>query len=295
VAGPISVVARRGGAVESCHIVHAVAVQDGRAVMAAGDPGFVTFLRSSAKPFQALPLVRAVPDLGAAEIAVASASHLASAAQLAAVRSLLRRAEASEDDLECGPEGDPPSRLAHNCSGKHAGMLLLCHDRGWSRMGYRRPDHAVQRAMLDEVAAAAEVDAGEIPTATDGCGVVTFALALERMAHLFAGLERRPGGAQVAEAMRSRPELIRGPGAPDTELMRRVPGWLAKGGAEGLMCAAGPGGVGVALKVADGGHRAVGPALSTFMSSLGHDLGDLAEAPLTNSRGDVVGELVSAR
>jgi L-asparaginase II len=174
-------------------------------------------------------------------------------------------------------------------------MLLLCDDRGWPPAGYRLPDHRVQRTMREEVAAAADVNPESLPTATDGCGVVTFALPLGRMAAMFAGLEGRPGGSQVAEAMRSRPELIRGPGAPDTELMRRVPGWIAKGGAEGLMCAAGPDGTGVALKVADGSHRAVAPALAAFLRMLGHDLGDLAEQPVTNSRGERVGELVTDR
>jgi L-asparaginase II len=295
VADPISVVARRGGSFESRHRVHAVAVRGGAVVAAAGDPELVTFLRSSAKPFQALPVVRAHPQLGAAEIAIAAASHLAGDAQLAAVRSLLRRADASDDDLECGLEGDPPSRLNHNCSGKHAGMLLLCHDRGWPRVGYRRPDHPLQRALLAEVAAAAEVDGGTIATATDGCGVVTFALPLERMAGMFARLDALPGGAQVAEAMRTRPELIRGAGAPDTELMRALPGWVAKGGAEGLMCAAGPDGTGVALKVEDGSSRAVAPALADFMASLGHPVEKLAETPITNSVGERVGELVTEK
>jgi L-asparaginase II len=115
------------------------------------------------------------------------------------------------------------------------------------------------------------------------------------MASMFARLDVRPGGSQVAAAMRSRPELVRGPGALDTELMRRLPGWVAKGGAEGLMCAAGPDGTGVALKVADGAHRAVGPALTAFMAVLGHDLGDLAASPLANSSGERVGELVTEK
>src|SRR6266496_2039788 len=149
----IRVVVRRGDVVESTHRVHAVAVQDGRIVEAAGDPGLQCFFRSSAKPFQALPLARAYEDLDPRELAIASASHLALPDQLAAVRMLLERAGATEDDLECGPE---PTRLEHNCSGKHAGMLALCRAEEWETAGYRLPTHPCQHAMLREVARAAE-------------------------------------------------------------------------------------------------------------------------------------------
>lgn len=285
----ISVVVRRGETIESRHEVHAVAVQDGAVVAEAGDPSLVAFLRSAAKPFQALPLARARDDLTTEELAIASASHLAAPAQLAAVRSLLAKAAATEDDLECGPE---PTRLEHNCSGKHAGMLALCRAHGWASAGYRLAGHPVQRACSEVVAAAADVAEADVPTAVDGCGVVTYALPLERMALLFARLEQVEGGPQVAAAMRAHPELIRGPGAPDTELMRRHPGWTAKGGAEGVLCAAGPGGLGLALKVADGGGRAVGPALAELLRRLGHEAAELAVAELVNSRGERVGEVV---
>src|SRR5207302_349131 len=102
--------------------------------------------------------------------------------------------------------------LRHNCSGKHAGMLALCRARGWPSRGYRLPDHPLQLALLAEVAAATQVDPRAIRTAVDGCGVVTFALSIERMAHGFSRLERIEGGPPVAAAMRAHPELIRGPG-----------------------------------------------------------------------------------
>ncbi len=286
----ISVVVRRGETIESRHEVHAVAVQDGAVVAEAGDPSLVAFLRSSAKPFQALPLARARDDLTTEELAIASASHLASPEQLAAVRSLLAKAGATEDDLECGPD---PTRLEHNCSGKHAGMLALCAGRGWPHEGYRLAGHPVQRACAEVIAHAAGADEADLPTAIDGCGVVTFALPLERMALLFAQLEQLDGGARVAAAARAHPELIRGPGAPDTELMRAHRGWTAKGGAEGLLCAAGPEGLGVALKVADGSGRAVGPALAAFLGRLRVDLPDTAVAGLVNSRGEHVGAIVA--
>jgi L-asparaginase II len=290
-ADSITVAVLRGETVESRHRVHAVAVQDGTVVAEVGDGSLVTFMRSSAKPIQALPLTRALPELEEEELAIACASHLALPEQLEAVRSLLRRAPAGEDELECGPAGDPPAPINHNCSGKHAGMLALCRAHGWDSRGYRLPSHPCQHAMQAEVARAADLDEAELETAIDGCGVVTFALPLERMALSFARLERLDGGDRVAAAMRARPALIRGPDGVDTTLMRAHEGWIAKGGAEGLMCAAGPRGLGLALKVEDGESRAVGPALAAFLARLGYPVQKLERAPIENSRGEVVGEL----
>ena len=292
-ADPLSVVVRRRGVVESRHRVHAVAMKEGRVVASAGDGALVCFLRSSAKPLQALPLARAREDLDDRDLAIASASHLADEDQIAAVRALLAKAPATEEELECGLEqGRPLERLYHNCSGKHAGMLALCRARGWESRGYRRAEHPLQRLLLAEIAAAARLPAEVIPTAVDGCGVVTFAMPLERMAATFSRFHDLDGGARVAAAMQAYPDLIRGPRAADSRLMRTLPGWIAKGGAEGLLCAAGPDGTGVALKVEDGSGRAVGAALAAFLGVLGHRVGELAVTPVDNSRGERVGEVV---
>ena len=191
---PIVVEVIRGGLVEARHRVHAVAVAGGAIVASAGDPELVTYFRSSAKPVQALPLVRSRTDLDEIEIAIACASHLARPEQIEGVRSLLVKAPAYVDELECGPE---PTRLEHPCSGKHAGFLALCRAQGWPSERYRLPEHPCQQASLAEIAAAAEVDPGTIPIAVDGCGVPTFALSLERMAHSFSRLEKLDGGARA--------------------------------------------------------------------------------------------------
>jgi L-asparaginase II len=288
----ISVAVRRGGVVEAVHRVHAVAVRDGEVIAAAGDPSLVSFLRSSAKPFQALELVRSRDDLTDRDIAIASASHRAEPQQIDAVRALLAKAGAKEDDLECGlQEGRPPGRIYHNCSGKHAGMLATCRARGWRTEGYRMPGHRMQRANGADVAAAAGMDEERLPTATDGCGVVTWALTLERMASMFSRLESTEEGRAAAAAMRAHPELISGAGGTDTELMRTLAGFTAKGGAEGLFCAAGPEGLGVALKSEDGAYRAGRHAVASFLAGLGFDLGSFGEVVLHNSRGEAVGEL----
>ena len=227
------------------------------------------------------------------KLAIASASHLAGPEQLDAVRMLLSRAHAGEDDLECGPEGHPPSRLKHNCSGKHAGMLAVCLAEGWRKEGYRLESHRMQRTNLHDVAEAAGVDEDGIPIAVDGCGVLTFALSLERMATMFTRLEEMPEGKRVADAMRAHPELIRGPGATDTVLMQTVPGAVAKGGAEGLLCGSLPDGTGFVLKATDGGYRALGPAVASVLGRLGFELSALAESTVTNSRGERVGSIAA--
>jgi L-asparaginase II len=291
-AEPLSVAVRRGEILESTHRVHAVAVSDGEVVASAGDPRLVSSLRSAAKPIQALPLARAREDLDEAELAIAAASHYGTPMHVEVVRALLRTTGGSEDELDCGLQtGRPPEPIYHNCSGKHAGMIAVCRARGWPVEGYRLADHPLQRELVDEVAAAAEVAPEDVATAIDGCGVVCFALPLERVAHAFARLERLDGGDRVVAAMRARPELVGGEGATDTELMRTLPGWIAKGGAEGLVCAASPEGLGVALEVEDGNSRALRPALAAFGERLGLDLSRFAEVPLTNSHGEVVGAL----
>jgi L-asparaginase len=274
----------RGGVVESRHRVHAAAVRDGRLIEGRGDAGLSTFMRSAAKPLQALLLAREYTDLRDEELAIACASHGARPEQLNAVKALLARAWATEDELECGPVDG--SRLRHNCSGKHAGMLAVCAACDWPRENYRVPDHPLQQAIVAELSDAAGVPVDEIPLAVDGCGVVTVALELERMASAFARLaggelDAAPG---VVAAMIANPDLVEGPGWAATEVMHALPGAVAKGGAEGLLCVGLPDGTGIALKVEDGATRAVLPAAARFLG-----LPVLTESPIENSRGDLVG------
>jgi L-asparaginase II len=291
----ISVAVRRGGAVESRHRVHAVALRDGEIVAEAGDAQLRTYFRSSAKPLQALPLARARADLDGPELAIAAASHQAEPAQLEAVRSLLAKAPAGEADLECGaPGSDPAERVRHNCSGKHAGFLAVCRARSWEIEGYRLPAHPLQRELAGEICAVAGLMPDGVPTGTDGCGIPTFALTLTAMAKSFAALEGLEGGAPVAAAMRAHPELVGGQGATDTGLMRALPGWTAKRGGEGLMCAVSPDGLALAAKVEDGNLRALPPALAQLLDALGIELGEeFRRVELRNSRDEVIGEVTA--
>jgi L-asparaginase len=285
----IRVTVSRGSVIEAVHHVHAVALQDGRVVDRAGDPELVTFYRSSSKPIQALPLARERADVTEVELAIACASHRAAPEQVEAAAGLLAKAPATEDDLECGlQQGREQRPLAHNCSGKHAGFLAVCHARGWPTRGYRFADHPMQQLLHQEVADAAELRPEEIPAAVDGCGVLTFALTLERMAYSFSRLATLSAGDKIAAAMAAHPGLIGyEQGATDTDLMRLRPGWIAKGGAEGLICVASPEGLGVALKAEDGAMRGLRPALAGFLG-LGEDWGT---TPVENMHGEVIGEV----
>jgi L-asparaginase II len=284
----ITVAVERGGVVESRHRVHAVRVEGDKVREFWGDPEVVTFMRSAAKPLQALPLVSAYETLSGEEIAIACASHGAAPEQLEAVKLLLARSWSSEDDLECGAVDG--SRLRHNCSGKHAGMLAVCAARGWPREGYRLEGHPLQQEIKGVVEAAAGASA--FPTAVDGCGVPTFALSLHAMASSFARLAAREleGSDRIVEAMTANPELVEGPGRTATEVMKALPGVVAKGGAEGVLCVGYPDGVGFALKAEDGSSRPIGPAAGFVLEA-----SELVERPSRNSRGDVVGRVVAER
>jgi L-asparaginase II len=271
----IRVTVRRGDVVEAVHRVHA-ATTDGEAW---GDPGLTFLFRSSSKPIQAIPFVEGYDRLDDDEIAIACASHHAEPAQLAAVRKVLARAGATVDDLENGLQrGRPDGKLGHNCSGKHAGMLAACRAHGWPLHPYRDPEHPLQQRI-------AELLGGD-HVAVDGCGIPTFSTSLAGAAAL---LTRTPE--RIRHAMRAHPELVGSErGSLDTELMRLRDGWIAKGGAEGLFCAAHADGRGLALKAEDGAYRAIGPALALVLG-----IDELAETPVTNSRGEVVGAITLAR
>jgi L-asparaginase II len=285
-ADALRVAVRRGTFVESVHEVHGVAVRDGETVVSFGDPSLTASLRSSAKPLQALPLARAYPELGEQELAIASASHYGTSQHVEAVRRLLAATGGSEDELDCGAQDDrAPEPIYNNCSGKHAGMLATCRANGWPVAGYRRAGHPLQQLLLGEVAAAAELDPDEVGTGIDGCGVVAFAIPLERAARALARLETLDGGDRIASAMQAHPVLVGGEGATDSVLMQAHPGMVAKGGADGLLCAGGRG-AGLALKVADGNGRALRPALAVVAAELGLPLPEFERVTLPNRHGE---------
>ena len=300
---------RRGTIAESRHQVH-VAVVDaaGKLVAHAGDPDFVTFWRSAAKPFQAMPLI----EDGAAEhfrftpedLALICASHSSEPGQVARARELLQKIGCSERDLLCGPHrplSEPVAKdyetrgvrltaVYSNCSGKHAGMLALAKHHGWPTEFYTRLEHPVQRRCLAEVSRWTGMPAEEIGVGVDGCGVACFAMPLVSMALAYARLE-----GPIRDAMLKHPELIAGEGRPCTEMMRAHPGRvITKVGAEGVYSALLVAEkLGVALKVEDGHSVASALAMAAVLAELGlrPQPDSLTARPTQNSRGETVGEM----
>ena len=321
----------RGGVVETVHDVHVAVVDSAGTVVArAGDPELVTFWRSAAKPFQALPLIEdgAAERFGltSEELALACASHSSEPGQVARVRELLGKIGCSERDLLCGPHPPLSDRVAQdyqtrgvrltavysNCSGKHAGMLALARHREWPTAFYTRLEHPVQQRCLAEVIRWTEVPAAEIKTAVDGCGVVCFGLPLRNMALAYAKLGRDAGSemrdapvanasriphpaSRIVEGMLRHPDLIAGEGRPCTEMMRAHPGRvITKVGAEGVYCALlTQQRLGVALKVTDGHAIASALAMAAVLEELGlrPRPASLIARPSVNTRGETVGEL----
>ncbi len=324
---PVIVELTRGALVESRHRGHiAVADAAGCIKAAIGDPDYVTYMRSSAKPLQALAVVQsgAMEQLGLTveELAVTCASHNGERAHVSAVSSILARAGATEDDLECGwhpplnadayrelmESGGRPGPLHHNCSGKHAGMIAVCATRGWPRAGYSRPGHPVQDYLSDIAAAWSGVPLSEIELGTDGCGVPVVGLPLAAMATAWARLVRPlTMGAQwveVAErvvgAMRSHPFMVGGTG----RICTAINGWsgaqlVAKGGAEGVyLLASLEQGWAVAVKIEDGASRASGMSgLRTALAMLQLEvdacdpIGSYLQVDVTDTRGEAAAQL----
>jgi L-asparaginase II len=270
----------RSGLVESVHHADvAVCDADGRLVAYAGEAERPVYGRSCTKPLQASVSLAAIghEPLSDRQVAIACASHNGETVHLAAVRSVLRRGGLGVETLETPPGWpiDPtsmararePTPLRHNCSGKHAAMLLACVRRGWDLETYRDRGHPLQRRVLAAVKTATGHD--DLHVGIDGCGVPVHAVPLSGMATMFARLGRpdrlgglAPAAERAVAGMRAAPYFVGGRDRLDTDLMSAVDDLVVKEGAEALVCAAVlPRGLGVAVRVADGGERATGPLL----------------------------------
>lgn len=319
-----SVEVTRGAIVESSHLIHAAVVDaDGRLRAEVGDPDLVTYFRSGAKPFQALPLVEdgAVDRFGLTleELALACGSHSGEGRHLEVAVAMLQKIGVEAEALACGSHapfhgdsrralaeaGLEPGRLHNNCSGKHIGMLALARSRGWDVHGYERPEHPVQGRILSEISRWSGIPMEGIGLGVDGCSAVTFAMPLRQMAFSYAQLaaaarEGKRSATYVVGAMTNYPEMVAGEKRLCTDLMEVAAGRLfAKVGAEGLYFVGVPGAeLGVAVKVQDGSGRAVAPAILTVLRQLDliseDDFGTLhhyAFPELLNAAGEVVGQI----
>ncbi|MBN2431694.1 MAG: asparaginase [Acidobacteria bacterium] len=317
----------RSGLTECIHHGHVVVTDpDGRILHAVGDPHVRTYMRSAAKPIQAMAVVRS----GAAdafaltdtELAVICSSHYGEPFHVQAVQGILAKTGLSFADLRCGRatslspdyalqlarQGVDPAPQYNDCSGKHAGMLAACVHHGYSRGDYLDPDHPLQRENRRNLAAVSGLPEAEIGIGVDGCSAPVFALPLAAMARAYARLavpatlppELGATVPRIWRAMTMHPEMIAGTGGFCTELMRHTGGkLLGKLGAEGVYCiAVRPQGVGLALKIADGNARAIPPVALRVLEALDaltvmerKVLAPFAVRQNVNDAGTVVGEI----
>jgi L-asparaginase II len=292
-------------------VVHA----DQGLVASAGNPAHQSFVRSAIKMFQVLPFVEAGGidrfQLTSEELALCTASHGGEPFHLTAARSILAKARVTEAALACGAHlpmhepsawamvaaGEPPGRIHNNCSGKHAGMLAHCVQQQWVTNGYHRVAHPMQQRVLSTLTRWMRVNAEDISQGIDGCGLPTFALALDAVADGCAKFSDAAGAgdpapAVIFNAMVTHPEYVAGSDRLDTDLMRAADRRLfAKVGAEGFYCAGVP-----SMKL--GAKRAAEPALLAVLRHI-HAISDAEfdrlskySAPdILNTRNEVVGRL----
>jgi L-asparaginase II len=286
----------RGGAVESVHM-GSVAVVDrhGRLLYSAGDPAVVTFTRSALKPLQALPFVAGggIERFGYAQpqVALLCASHSGEPRHVEAVADMLARAGNTVDELQCGthaptyfdlrgdvPPPPPYSPLAHNCSGKHSGMLAYCVHCGLSKSDYLAFDHPLQQAIRRAVSCFTGTPEDRLVAGVDGCSAPNYAVPLSALALAFARLSSADVDADygrapkvLADAMTAHPEMVSGERRNDLALSRAGRGdWVTKVGAEGVQAIGiRSRGWGVAVKVADGNMRGLHPATVAVLDQLG--------------------------
>jgi L-asparaginase II len=316
---------------ESWHVgAVAVASADGRPVARAGDPGLKTFLRSAAKPWQAMPLLRAGGrarfTLDDADLAIVCASHSGTDEHAARAGSLLDRGGFTVADLRCGAHepldaataeamrrrGEPPTALRNNCSGKHAGMLLACRAQDFPSADYIAPGHPLQRQALGFTARFCGIEEDTVGVGVDGCSAPAFRTSLFAAARGYAALADPQAARleadecelarEVVRAMTTEPEMVAGPGRFTTRLMRATGGRvLGKEGAEGFYAVAvlGPASLGVALKIADGGERCRNGVVMDVLRQLGalsgvefQELSEFHRPQILNHAGRVVGEVV---
>lgn len=279
---PVLVEVERSGVVESVHRGLVVIVDEvGEVVLAVGEPDTAIYPRSALKPLQAAGMLSAGLELSGSWLALASASHSGESFHRAGVAQMLAAVGLSADDLQCPADwpydvaaereyvaaGHTASRVAMNCSGKHAAMLMTCVHRDWPVADYLAPDHPLQvslRATIEELAGPIEM------ASTDGCGAPLWGLSLVDLARSFA---RLPAAAPlVVHAMQEFPEYVGGTTRDVSHLMRAVPTLAAKDGAEGVqaMSVKVAGRLfGVAVKIADGTDRARAVVAAAALQWLG--------------------------
>lgn len=273
----------RDGLVEGVHYGSVVVVApDGTVLFQAGDLDAAFYPRSAAKPIQATAMARLGLELPPELLALSAASHSGEEFHLVGAQRILDTAGLTERDLRNPADfpydpverdawvaaGRAPSRLAHNCSGKHSAMLATSARHGWSLTDYMDPAHPLQRAIADTVAELT----GQTPAhvAVDGCGTPLFAVSLKGLTTAIGRIAQAPDSV-IAPAMRTHPEMVGGSRRDVTRLARAVPGLLAKDGFEAVQVAALPDGTAIGVKISDGSDRARMPVAAAALALAGVD------------------------
>jgi len=328
---PVLIEATRGRIAESYHRgCVAVVESDGDVVASSGSITSTTFMRSTAKPIQMLPLLvsGAADRFGftESELAIMAASHSGEPIHTAQVESILSKIGLDKSYLHCGVHlpfdkhvqqelgGRTPDVLQNNCSGKHSGMLAQCVAGGYDPANYESPDHPIQIEIRRTIALFAGVTVNEIEIGVDGCSAPVFGIPVQAMARAYAqfvnpvNLDQKYQSAckRVVDAMLNHPELVAGTrNRVDTDIMKVCDhSVIAKVGAEGVYAMGVlpnkkyPNGLGIAIKIEDGNDRATGPAavetldqLGLFSESQQGQLSCWQERSIKNHSGSFVGEL----
>lgn len=321
----------RGETVESIHRGHLLMIDGaGREIANFGDADTVAFIRSSAKAFQVLPfLVHGGAErfgFGEKEIALACASHSGEEMHTTLAAEMLEKIGLSESDLRCGTHlpfnekraeemirnGEKPTQLHNNCSGKHSAMLAFAKIIGADLKTYDLIENPIQQAILEMVSRFCETPKNDIPIAVDGCCAPNFALSVRAMAQGFLKLVLPPEDFEedlknacrrVVSAMMNHPELVGGTDRLDTLLVQNGQHkFISKIGAEGVwLCAVLPSekfpkGLGIAMKIEDGDDKRARAVISVeVLRQLGildaSNLKDYSPLPIKNRRGEIVGKV----
>ena len=261
----LKVLVKRGSSIESIHRAHAsICDVKGRTLMRAGKSEYETFIRSSLKPFQALPFLTSGTtekyNLDNKTLALACGSHHGSNEQARTAFKLLWNADIDIKELKCPIPQDKKSKLQHNCSGKHSAFLATCKKMNWDLDSYLMGHHPLQKEIFRRVSEILRIPADELIAERDDCGAPTLLLRLSQMAILYAHLSSsdHPEFEKITRAMTSYPDLVAGKGYFDSELIKRGHNQIiSKGGSEGIQCIGLLGeGIGLSIKVEDGSKRA---------------------------------------
>lgn len=315
----------RGGLLENVHYgAVSIVDEEGTVLYRAGNPHRMTFLRSAAKPIQAMPAMkrhlRETYGLTGAETALFTASHRGESYHIDALESILRKTGIHEDSLYCGSTyplneeakaeryraGESKRKLFHNCSGKHSGMIALCRSAGWDESTYYEPGHPLQREIMNTAAELSGLPVEEIPQGVDGCGLPVFALPLDRIAWVYLKLAcpdlisdpaTREAAADIAALMNEYPDMIADRQFVCSALLKDG-NLVAKGGAKGVYAIGlRKERIGISLKVSDGSEQVWPCIIATILERLGYGnkatidrLYALVPNEITNDAGAAVGE-----